>query len=520
MTGHLGEIKIVAFNFIPINYVLCDGRRLKKTSNHQLHLIVGDKYTYDNSDDTTFAIPDLRNRFVLQPETSNGLGVKKGADEIVLSMEQMPEHNHNVSLEVDNISGSSEPVISPKDAFLNNQAGVFSTEPSTDTFLAGISQNNVGNSQPIQIKNAHVKMVYAMCIQNDPNEGTIGEIKIWPNAKTDGSLGAIPNGWRLCNGDLLASSQNSALYSIIGYHYGGSIARNEFKLPDFRNRFATGITRSEKVGATGGKTNIRLDKNNLPPHNHSVKLGVNNNTDSTPHTQLPNNAFINSNAGTFSEEISSLATLGGISQEDKGSYEDIDVTNPSLGLNYIICTQGIFPSAGSNGGGEGVLGEIILFAGFRARFSNYILCSGQKISISSNQALFSLLGTSYGGNGSSNFDLPDLRNKIPLCVSKLVEVGKSGGANTIKLTSENLPAHNHNVQLAANHGADGRRVNISDSILNKDAGMFSTKETENTYLAGIKEHEFVGQEIDIRNPFLGINYLICINGTFPIRPTH
>lgn len=519
MNGQLGEIRLVAFNFIPKNYVLCDGRRFKKRNefNHatDLYEVVGDAYTYDNSDPTTFAIPDLRNRFVLGAEKETDLGVKKGKDEIVLSLNQMPEHNHETRIEVDNTNGGEEPRNLPNNSYLNNKAGVFSTDPSENTYLGGISQKNVGKSSPINIKNAHVKMVYVMCIKNDPREGFIGEIKIWTNTKKNINLkGHIPLGWRLCDGDVLREgSENDVLFAVIGYRFGGNIARRQFNLPDFRNRFAAGVKDDENVGKIGGKTVIRLDKNQLPHHTHDVKLAVNNDSDSTPHVQIPNNAFINSNAGVFSEEISSLSNLGGIQEENKGANEEVDITNSSLGLNFIICTHGVHPSKiGST------LGEIILFAGNNLNdTSSFSTCSGQSFPINTNQSLFSLLGTFYGGDGRIKFNLPNLNDKIPLCISHLDDVGRNEGANTIKLTPDNLPEHNHNVQLATNHTASGTKVNISNGILNKDAGMFSTKASESTYLAGVKEGGFIGDDIDIRNPFLNIHYLICTEGNYPSK---
>lgn len=79
-----------------------------------------------------------------------------------------------------------------------------------------------------------------------------------------------------------------------------------------------------------------------------------------------------------------------------------------LGLNYIICTQGSFPPVGGPPITTPFLGEIKLFAGNFAP-SGWALCNGQQISISSNTALFAIIGTTYGGNGITTFGLPDLR---------------------------------------------------------------------------------------------------------------
>uniref|UniRef100_UPI003D334D21 phage tail protein n=1 Tax=Granulosicoccus sp. 3-233 TaxID=3417969 RepID=UPI003D334D21 len=88
--------------------------------------------------------------------------------------------------------------------------------------------------------------------------------------------------------------------------------------------------------------------------------------------------------------------------------ESVDNMQPSLGLNYIIALTGTFPSRNSIF--DPTLGEIMLFAGtFAPR--GWALCDGQLLSIAQNQALFSLLGTTYGGDGRTTFALPDLRGR-------------------------------------------------------------------------------------------------------------
>ena len=79
-----------------------------------------------------------------------------------------------------------------------------------------------------------------------------------------------------------------------------------------------------------------------------------------------------------------------------------------LGLSYIICMSGSWPSAGASQPTEPFLGEIKLFAGNYAPYG-WALCQGQLLSIAQNTALFAILGTTYGGNGQTTFALPDLR---------------------------------------------------------------------------------------------------------------
>ena len=123
--------------------------------------------------------------------------------------------------------------------------------------------------------------------------------------------------------------------------------------------------------------------------------------------------------------------------------DNIVVNNmqPYLAINYVITLSGIFPS---RNGADAFIGEIYLFAGnFAPR--NYALCDGQLMSIASNTALFSILGTTYGGDGQTTFALPDLRGRAPIHAGgsqgfgvSLRTLGEMGGSETTT-----VPTHKH-----------------------------------------------------------------------------
>src|ERR1700682_5945570 len=99
------------------------------------------------------------------------------------------------------------------------------------------------------------------------------------------------------------------------------------------------------------------------------------------------------------------------------------------------------------------VGEIRIF-GCNFAPTGWALCNGQLLPISQNTALFSLLGTYYGGNGSSTFALPDLQGSAPLQAGQgaglsLRNLGESGGEQTVALIESEMPAHSHTVQAAA-----------------------------------------------------------------------
>src|SRR5690348_8884408 len=88
------------------------------------------------------------------------------------------------------------------------------------------------------------------------------------------------------------------------------------------------------------------------------------------------------------------------------------------------------------------VGEIRMFAGNFAP-EGWMFCEGQLLPISENETLFNLIGTTYGGDGESTFALPDLRGRIPLHYSNDVPLAQAGGAETVTLTVQQIPAHSH-----------------------------------------------------------------------------
>ncbi|AWM12799.1 phage tail protein [Flavobacterium sediminis] len=181
---------------------------------------------------------------------------------------------------------------------------------------------------------------------------------------------------------------------------------------------------------------------------------------------------------------------------------------------------------------EPFIGEIKLF-GFNFAPLGYSLCAGQIISISQYTALFSLIGTTYGGNGQTTFALPDLQGRMPIGQGQgpglpLYTMGQKAGSTTKTLTTSNLPPHIHSLLNA--------HVNLQASTDNADelspAGNFPATATDaiysgngatpNTYtggavLSGTTDVTGSGIPVDIMNPYLTINFSIAMQGIFPSR---
>jgi microcystin-dependent protein len=177
---------------------------------------------------------------------------------------------------------------------------------------------------------------------------------------------------------------------------------------------------------------------------------------------------------------------------------------------------------------EGYIAEIRFFAGnFAPR--NWAYCSGQLLSISANQALFSLLGTTYGGNGQTTFALPDFRGRVGVGVGTgaglaTVTLGEVSGTNSLTVLASNMPTHNHGlagVNIKVN-GAAGDSSSPVGGVIAGKAGSYTESFGANQFLAqgsvaGTTDSAGSNSPVNVANPYLGMNYIICQFGIFPAR---
>ena len=177
------------------------------------------------------------------------------------------------------------------------------------------------------------------------------------------------------------------------------------------------------------------------------------------------------------------------------------------------------------------IAEIFMFAGnFAPR--NFALCQGQLLSIAQNTALFSLLGTNYGGNGQTTFGLPDLRGRLPVGTGQGpglagIDLGEVAGAPSTTLAVTNLPSHTHAVTGTASQPSSSAAGNADSPNGAVPAGSATD---ENYAAAGSANGAMApapvtatagpsggGQPFSNMQPYLGMNYVICTSGIFPSR---
>jgi microcystin-dependent protein len=163
--------------------------------------------------------------------------------------------------------------------------------------------------------------------------------------------------------------------------------------------------------------------------------------------------------------------------------------------------------------GTPFLGELKLISWNYAP-RGWALCNGQFLPINQNQALFSLLGTMYGGNGQTTFALPDLRGRVPLHSGGSFTQGTSFGEESHTLTLSELPAHNHFVRAsdaAATDAAPG------GAALASSPNTYVPFGNPTTIHPGTIGNVGGGQAHENRQPFLALNWAIALQGIFPSR---
>jgi microcystin-dependent protein len=176
---------------------------------------------------------------------------------------------------------------------------------------------------------------------------------------------------------------------------------------------------------------------------------------------------------------------------------------------------------------EPFLGQIILFGGnFNIR--GWAFCNGQLLSIAQNTALFSLLGTTYGGNGQTTFALPDLRGRAPVHFGQgpglsNYSLGQVGGTESTTLTQNQMPAHNHLVLTNSNNGNDSSPENnfVALPVLSgaSPTAVNGYRSTQDGTPMNPQSLSIAGgnQPFSLLQPYLALNYLIALEGIFPSR---
>ncbi|GEC88325.1 phage tail protein [Brevibacillus brevis] len=166
---------------------------------------------------------------------------------------------------------------------------------------------------------------------------------------------------------------------------------------------------------------------------------------------------------------------------------------------------------------EPFLGEIRMFGGDYAP-QGWALCNGQILSISEYDTLFSLIGTTYGGDGQTTFALPDLRGRIPLHQGKnpstgtTYVMGEKNGVESVTLTVSQLPAHTHTVHASSQPGTQNSPAN---AVWAKNAQQYSANAPDGVMNASSLSAVGGNQPHSNLMPYTVINFIIALYGIYP-----
>ncbi len=315
------------------------------------------------------------------------------------------------------------------------------------------STGPAGGNQPLSTLQPSLGLNYI--IRTNGTFDRLGEIQLF-----GGNF--APAGFKIANGQELQIAQFDPLFTLIGTSFGGD-GNTTFALPNLSGRTAIGYGPATtgtnfQYADNHGFEQVTLGQNHLPQHAHSTP----------PH--------VTPNAQTLSA----------------GGSQPFNNIQPSLALGHRIVTQGgAFPSRDvPHEGPEPFLGQIILSAVADNTFlpNGQTPTNGQLLPINNNQAVFSLLGTNFGGNGQVNFALPDQRGRALTHAGEAgrLSVGQISGNESVFLSPAQMPSHDHNLTPAA-------PLPLQTGTTGGD------------------------QPFDNHQPTLKANYIIALQGIFPPR---
>jgi microcystin-dependent protein len=167
--------------------------------------------------------------------------------------------------------------------------------------------------------------------------------------------------------------------------------------------------------------------------------------------------------------------------------------------------------------GQPYVGEVRL-VGFNFAPQGWMTCQGQQIAISENTTLFQLVGTTYGGDGQQTFNLPDLQGRTPINMgsngSNNYVIGQKGGVETVTLTTNQIPAHTHNLQASSNAVSVNTPTNNTVGANIKTYSSAAPATAMNGSMIGSSGGSLPHQNLQ---PYLVLNWVISMFGIFPTQ---
>lgn len=343
---YIGEIRLFAGNFPPVQWAFCNGRALSTDEYADLFGLIGTTYGGDGQD--TFNLPDLRGRVPMHRSSRYPLGGSGGTASVNLTAAQMPSHTHVLMG-----SEATANATSPAGNVLAHLplAGV-QTAYGTATPFASIDPTSIGpaggaqphsNMQPYTALSFIISLYGLRPAESSPPLGVdpfLAEIRAFAFEPRAGAA------WARCDGALLPISQNTGLFALVGTAFGGD-GKSTFALPDLRGRaplHLDGIdTGSYPYGHSGGSATVELAESELPVHTHRLSVSTANATEKDPRNSA---LAVGQGIGMYGPNTGATTVLATEALGPAGKSLAHDNMQPSLAVTFCIATQGVFPQRG------------------------------------------------------------------------------------------------------------------------------------------------------------------------------
>ncbi len=194
-------------------------------------------------------------------------------------------------------------------------------------------------------------------------------------------------------------------------------------------------------------------------------------------------------------------------------------------MSAVVALATALPTAPANAQSEPILGQLTL-VGFNFCPRGWMAAEGQLLSIASNTALFSLYGTTYGGDGRVTFALPDLRGRVPFSFGQAPGLssyawGQKGGVEQVTLLTSQMPAHSHTGHVVANSTTAADKASPAARTLGRStaADIYTDSPPANSMANGTVQTDVSGGSMPHENrmPYIAMKWCVAMQGIYPSR---
>jgi microcystin-dependent protein len=441
-----GEIRFLASDRIPADWVRCDGQLLSSGENGALAAALGNTFGGDGVNQ--FAVPDLRGRVPLQAvPLMRPRGQAGGQEKVALTVAQLPAHRH-VLRASDSDGDQADPA---GNVWARSEARGFGAGPADASMHAGaLAPTGAGQGHDNLMPFLGVGSIIAVANGRTPDDGAVadvyvGEIRMF-------AIDEVPAGWIRCDGQLLSSASFPVLFDLMGTRFGGTAGM--FAVPNLTGRVPIHRGPGRALAEAGGEESHTLTADELPAHSHQARAAGAPGDGPEP----AGRTWGQQSAGLAYTDGTPEASMSPAALSDTGGGAGHDNMPPYLPLHFYMSLDGDhptleFPST------QPFMGEIRMFP-YDAVPVGWSSCDGGTLNVADSAALFFMIGSSYGGDGQQTFALPDLRARAPLHPGQgpglaARALGEAGGAASVTLTAAQLPSHTHEVRVQTAAGSAG-----------------------------------------------------------------